>query len=277
MTCSDPLNDPFTGSGARWMDGRTALVTGAGQQGELPGVGYAVARVLAGHGARVAVLDRDPEAAERTVKLIDRDGGAAMAVLADVTDDRQVADAVSAVRERLGGLDAVVNNVAAGDPAGVFDVTPDRFAALMTVNLTSAWQVMRHTVPLLPRGAAIVNISSVTVASRGPGMVYSVAKAGLENLTDGAAATLGPRGIRVNCVRVGMIWGSFAAANMPEERRGPRREATGLRTEGTAWDVAQAALFLLSDRARWISGHTLTVDGGPSGAPPVAAPSTPLS
>ncbi|GIH23984.1 beta-ketoacyl-ACP reductase [Acrocarpospora phusangensis] len=269
----DPLSDPFADAGPRWMAGRAALVTGAGQNGALPGVGYAVSRVLAAHGARVAVLDRDADAAERTVASIVAAGGEASAVVADVTSDRQCADAVAAAVDRLGGLDALVNNVASGDPAGLFDVTPERFAELMNVNLTSAWQVTRHAVPVLPRGGAIVNISSVTVGTRGPGMVYSVAKAGLENLTDGAAATLGPRGIRVNCVRVGMIWGAFAAANMPEERREPRRLSTGLRTEGTAWDVAHACLFLLSDRARWISGHTLTVDGGPPGTPPpVASP-----
>ncbi|MFC6087052.1 SDR family NAD(P)-dependent oxidoreductase [Sphaerisporangium aureirubrum] len=269
----DPLTDPFAAAGARWMAGRAALVTGGGQNGALPGVGHAVARVLAAHGARVAVLDRDPGAAARTVERIAADGGEACAVVADVTSDRACADAVAEAAGRLGGLDALVNNVASGDPAGLFEATPERFAELLTVNLTSAWQVMRHAVPVLPRGASIVNISSVTVRARGPGMVYSVAKAGLENLTDGAAATLGPRGIRVNCVRVGMIWGAFAAANMPEEARGPRRDSTALGTEGTAWDVAQAVLFLLSDRARWISGHTLTVDGGPSLLPPpVAAP-----
>jgi NAD(P)-dependent dehydrogenase (short-subunit alcohol dehydrogenase family) len=258
----NPLIDPFD-AGPQWMVGRTALVTGGGQSGELPGVGYAISRVLAAHGARVAVLDRDAQAAERTVKAIAGDGGQAVAVVADVTSDRACAAAVTEVVERLGGLDALVNNVASGDPAGLFEVTPGRFAELMTINLTSAWQVTRHAVPVLPRGGSIVNISSVAVQARGPGMVYSVAKAGLENMTDGAATTLGPQGIRVNCVRVGMIWGAFAAANMPEERREPRRQSTALKTEGTAWDIAHATLFLLSERARWISGHTLTVEGGP--------------
>jgi NAD(P)-dependent dehydrogenase (short-subunit alcohol dehydrogenase family) len=269
----DPLIDPFADAGPQWMAGRTALVTGAGQNGELPGVGYAISRVLAAQGARVAVLDRDASAAEHTVKSIVAAGGEAIAVVADVTSDRACADAVAEVVERLGGLDALVNNVASGDPAGLFEVTPERFAELMAINLGSAWQVTRHAVPVLPRGGAIVNISSVAVVARGPGMVYSVAKAGLENMTDGAATTLGPQGIRVNCVRVGMIWGAFAAANMPEERREPRRESTALKTEGTAWDIAHATLFLLSDRARWISGHTLTVEGGPPRqVAPIAGP-----
>ncbi|MGX1668088.1 SDR family NAD(P)-dependent oxidoreductase [Streptomyces sp. NPDC055400] len=93
-------------------------------------------------------------------------------------------------------------------------------------------------------------------------MVYTVAKAGLENLTKGAATTLGPRGIRVNAVQVGGIWSSFAAANMAEGMREPRRRAITLGTEGTPWDIAYAALYLASDKARWVSGHVLTVEGG---------------
>jgi NAD(P)-dependent dehydrogenase (short-subunit alcohol dehydrogenase family) len=260
---SDPLVDPFADSGPGWMAGRTALVTGGGQNGELPGVGYATAVVLAGHGARVAVVDRDLAAAQRTVERIEKAGGQAHAVVADVTVDRACARAVAATVERFGALDALMNNVAVGDRAGLFEVTPDRWDELMSINLKSAWQVMRHAVPVLPRGSAIVNVSSVGVRMRGPGMVYCVAKAGLENLTEGAATTLGPQGIRVNTVQVGAIWGAFAARNMSEEMREGRRRTTALGVEGTSWDIAHAALFLLSDRARWISGHTLTVEGGP--------------
>jgi NAD(P)-dependent dehydrogenase (short-subunit alcohol dehydrogenase family) len=274
-TVSDiPLTDPFADAGPEWMRGRTALVTGAGQNGTLPGVGYAISRVLAGHGARVAVLDRDEDAAARTVKMISEAGGEAIAVIADVTSDRACADAVAETVERLGGLDTLVNSIAAGDRAGLFDVTPERFTELMDINLKSAWQVTRHAVPVMPRGGAIVNISSVGVRRRGPGMVYCVAKAGLENLTEGAATSLGPQGIRVNCVQVGAIWGAFAARGMPEEMREPRREDTALKTEGTPWDIAHAALFLLSDRARWISGHILTVEGGPPHRFPVGPPIT---
>jgi NAD(P)-dependent dehydrogenase (short-subunit alcohol dehydrogenase family) len=277
---TDPLLDPFGSPNDPWMTGRSALVTGGGQQsGTEPGVGYAISRVFAAHGARVAVLDRDADAAQRTVDRITADGGTAVAVVADVLDDAACKRAVDEAVAALGSLDTLVNNVAVGDRAGIFEVTPERFHQLMDLNLTTAWQVTRHAAEVLPPGSAIVNISSVGVRARGPGMVYNLAKAGLENLTVGAANTLGERGVRVNCVQVGAIWGAFAAANMSQEMREIRKGWSALGTEGSPWDIAQATLFLASDRARWVSGQILSVDGGPNtgrmpkpaAAPPVAA------
>ena len=271
---SESLTDPFGGPADPWMAGRTALVTGGGQQSENePGVGYAICRVFAAHGARVAVLDRDLAAAQRTVDAIEADGGTAVAVVADLLDDEACRRAVEETVAAFGGFDSLVNNVAVGDRAGVFEVTPDRFHELMDLNLTTAWQMTRHAVEVLRAGSAIVNISSVGVRARGPGMVYNLAKAALENLTVGAANTLGDRGIRVNCVQVGAIWGAFAAANMSAEMRAVRKGWSALGTEGSPWDIAQATLFLSSERARWVSGQILSVDGGPSSPkpPPVLA------
>lgn len=270
---SESLTDPFGGAADPWMAGRTALVTGGGQQSENePGVGYAICRVFAAHGARVAVLDRDLAAAQRTVDAIEADGGTAVAVVADLLDDEACRRAVEETVAAFGGFDTLVNNVAVGDRAGVFEVTPERFHQLMDLNLTTAWQMTRHAVEVLPAGSAIVNISSVGVRARGPGMVYNLAKAALENLTVGAANTLGDRGIRVNCVQVGAIWGAFAAANMSAQMRAVRKGWSALGTEGSPWDIAQATLFLSSERARWVSGQILSVDGGPSSPkPPVLA------
>ncbi|RBY82419.1 NAD(P)-dependent oxidoreductase [Geodermatophilus sp. TF02-6] len=274
-----PLDDPFGAAGDAWMTGRTALVTGGGQTSDVhPGVGYAISRVLAAHGAQVAVLDRDEAAARRTVQRIEADGGTAVVVVADLLDDDACRGAVEQTVAALGGLDTLVNNVAVGDRAGIFEVSPERFSQLMDLNLTTAWQMTRHAVEVLRHGGAIVNISSVGVRARGPGMVYNLAKAALENLTVGAANTLGDRGVRVNCVQVGAIWGAFAAANTSEQMRAVRKGWSALGTEGTPWDIAQAVLFLASDRARWISGQILSVDGGPSTPKPppgAAAPAAP--
>ncbi|HZB32631.1 MAG TPA: SDR family oxidoreductase [Streptosporangiaceae bacterium] len=270
----DPLTDPLAEAGPQWMAGRTALVAGGGQNTDLPGVGYAICVLLAEQGARVAVLDRDKDAAARTVDRITAIGGEAIPVIADVTSDRACADAVAETVAALGGLDTLVHTVAMGDLAGIFEMTPERFDELMNANFTSAWQITRHAVPVLPRGGSIVTISSVWARYPVPGLVYNVAKAALENFTEGAATTLGPQGIRVNGVRVGGIWGAFAARRGSEQLREHLRQTTSLKTEGTSWDPAYAALFLLSDRARWISGHILTVEGGPPHRFPAGPPIT---
>ncbi|WP_255945532.1 SDR family NAD(P)-dependent oxidoreductase [Streptomyces odontomachi] len=265
----DPIAAADPTADGQWLRGRGALVTGAGLSGAEGGVGHAIARVFARHGAVVAVLDRDPKAADRTVEAIVTDGGSAFRVDADATGDEDCRRAVAQCAERFGGrLDLLVNNVASGERSGILEVGTDDWDRLMDVNLKSAWLMTRHAERVMADGSAIVNISSVGARTPGPGMVYSVAKAGLENLTKGAASTLGPRGIRVNCVQIGAIWSSMAARNIPAEARESRRRAIVLGTEGTPWDPAYAALFLASDKARWISGHILSVEGGGMGRPP---------
>jgi len=246
---------------AEWMSGRRALVTGGGGRDGGPGtVGWAIARMFARHGASVAVLDRDPVAAERTVSQIERAGGRAVTVLADVSVDEECARAVSEARDALGGLDTLVNNVAAWSPAELFDVEPAQFDELLTLNLKSAWQMTRHAAGVMATGGAIVNIASV--AARRAGTVYGLGKAALESLTGGAAYLLGERGIRINAVELGALWTTGVAENLPAEAREPRRKMSALQTEGDCWDAAAAVLFLASDQARWISGQVLSVDGG---------------
>jgi NAD(P)-dependent dehydrogenase (short-subunit alcohol dehydrogenase family) len=246
---------------AEWMRGRKALVTGGGGRDGGPGtVGWAIARLFARHGASVAVLDRDPQAAERTVSQIERAGGRAVIVLADVSDDEECARAIHEARDALGGLDTLVNNVAAWSPAELFDVEPAQFDQLLTANLKTAWQMTRHTASVMPPGGAIVNIASV--AARRAGTVYGLGKAALESMTGGAAYLLGERGIRINAVELGALWTAGVAENLPPEAREPRRKMAALQTEGDCWDAAAAVLFLASDQARWISGQVLAVDGG---------------
>lgn len=252
---------------AEWMSGRAALVTGGGgRQGGVGTVGWAVSRLLARHGARVAVLDRDPSAAERTVDQIRRAGGVAVPVIADVTRDEECARAVGEAVDGLGSLDTLVNNVAAWSAAELFDVDPDRFSQLVDVNLKTAWLMSRHAIPVMPQGGAIVNVASV--AARRAGTVYGLGKAALEAMTGGAAYLLGERGIRANAVELGALWTAGVAENLPPEAREPRRRMVALQTEGDCWDAAWAVLFLASDQARWISGQVLTVDGGGQGRTP---------
>jgi NAD(P)-dependent dehydrogenase (short-subunit alcohol dehydrogenase family) len=259
----DTLEDPLALVTPLLMRGRRALVCGGGLSGVTDGsVGFSSSWLLAQHGARVAVFDRDEEAAARTVSRITAAGGEAFAVLGDATDDEDCRRAVDRARERFGGLDTLVNSVGGADRDGIFDATPERWDQIIRTNLTSAWLITRNAEPHLGAGSSIVHVSSAGAKSPGPGMPYSVAKAGLENLVLGAAATLGPRGIRVNAVQVGMIWSSFAARGMSQELRERRRAAVSLQQEGNVWDVAAAVLFLSSGQARWISGQVLAVNGG---------------
>ena len=242
------------------MRARTALVTGGGgRDGGAGTIGWAVSRLLARHGARVAVLDRDPEAAARTVDQIVRSGGFAVPVIADVARDEDCARAVREAREVLGSLDTLVNNVAAWSAAELFDVEPDRFAELLDVNLRTAWLMTRNALPVMGEGGSIVNITSVArgAPARSTGWPRRV-----RAMTGGAAYLLGERGIRANAVELGALWTAAVADNLPAEAREPRRRMVALQTEGDCWDAAWAVLFLASDQARWISGHVLTVDGG---------------
>lgn len=244
-----------------WMAGRTALVTGGGGREAGEGtVGWAVCRTLADHGARVAVVDRDPVAAERTVAQIADAGGRAVGITADVGADDDCRRAVEETIAEFGTLDTLVNNVAAWSPAELFDVEPGAFDALLEVNLKTAWQMSRHAAAAMSRGASIVNVTSQ--AARRAGTVYGLAKAGLEAMTGGGAYVLGERGIRVNAVQLGPLWTAAVAENLPGEAREPRRRMVALQSEGTCWDAAAAVLFLASDQARWISGQVLAVDGG---------------
>jgi NAD(P)-dependent dehydrogenase (short-subunit alcohol dehydrogenase family) len=253
---------------AEWMRGRTALVTGGGgREGDGPGtIGWAVCRLLARHGAAVAVLDRDPAASGRTVAQIEGHGGTAVAVTADVTSDADCARAVAEAADALGSLDTLVNNVAAWSACELFDFEPEAFDAMMGLNLKAAWSMTRHAAPTMRRGGSVVNISSV--AAKRAGTLYGLGKAATEAMTEGAAFLLAERSIRINAVQLGALWSGAVADNLPEDAREPRRRMVALQTEGTCWDAANAVLFLASERARWISGQILSVDGGGMGRAP---------
>ncbi|GGH34921.1 SDR family NAD(P)-dependent oxidoreductase [Microbacterium album] len=258
QTTADALASAETPS----MAGRVALVAGGGLSGPLGGVGFSIAWLCARAGARIAVLDRDRAAGERAVDAIREAGGEAEWFSVDVTDSASVAGAVAAVIERFGRLDLVADSIGGGGAVPAFEVDDEEFERVMDLNFLSAWRVIKYAQRHLGEGGSIVTISSSATEGRGPTMPYTIAKTALEKLTVGAASTLAPRGIRVNGVRVGMIWGAFAARGMTEEQRELRRQNVALQSEGNVWDIASAAFFLLSERARWVSGQVLAVDGG---------------
>ncbi|WP_221584113.1 SDR family NAD(P)-dependent oxidoreductase [Microbacterium sp. G2-8] len=270
-------SDAIAADEAPRMDGEVALVAGGGLSGPLGGVGFSIAWLCARSGASIAILDVDQEAGERAVDAIRSAGGDAAWFDVDVTDDGSVAAAVDGAVQRFGRLDHVADSIGGGGAVPIFDIDDAELERVMNLNFTSAWRVMKHSQKHLSHGGSIVTISSGATEGRGPAMPYTIAKTALEKLTVGASQTLAPRGIRVNGVRVGMIWGAFAARGMDEDMREIRRRNVALQTEGNVWDIASAAFFLLSDRARWVSGQVLAVDGGgfalkPTGAAGSAKP-----
>jgi len=249
--------------------GRTALIVGGGLSGVHGSIGFATSWTLAREGARVIIADRDPEAAERARALISDNGGEASVVVGDVVDASGCARLVAEAAEVYEGFDAVVTTVGRGDLEGILDVDRAGWDSMLDVNLTSAWQLIRYASEAMTCGGSIVTTSSGAAGSRGPATPYNVAKAALEQLTIGAAATLAPRSIRVNAVRVGTIWSTFASRAFDEEVRRSRVLQVPLQTEGTVWDIAAAIAFLTGGRARWITGQVLAVDGGgPTLLPP---------
>lgn len=257
-----PPDDHLATEGAPWLLGKVALVAGGGLSGPEGGIGFAIAWLAAKQGASVAILDRDEAAAERTVTLLRAQGADAEAFLVNMTDDADVAAAVDRAAARFGRIDVVADSIGGGGLEGVLDASLEDWGRAIDLNLTQVWYLLRHAQRHLTPGGAIVTISSGAVEGRGPSLSYTVAKAAMEKLTTGIAATFAPRGIRANVVRVGLIWGAFAARGMTEEQRETRRRAVALQTEGNVWDIASAAVFLLTDQARWISGQVLAVDGG---------------
>ena len=257
-----PVQDPLATQTEPWLTDKVAIVAGGGLSGPEGGVGFAMAWLYARNGAKVAILDNDPRAAERTVKALRETGAVAEPYIVDLTNDAAVATVVDAVYERFGRIDVVADSIGGAGIEGIFETTVEAWDFAMELNLKSAWYLLRHAQKHMTEGGAAVLISSGAAEGRGPGLPYSIAKAALEKLAQGAAGTLAPRRIRVNAVRVGMIWGAFAAKGMTEEQREIRRQNVAMQVEGNNWDIASAALFLTTDASRWVTGQVLAVDGG---------------
>ncbi|PFG74279.1 SDR family NAD(P)-dependent oxidoreductase [Tepidiforma thermophila] len=248
------------------LNGRVAIVTGAGSQTEGIGNGRATAVLFAREGARVLLVDRRLEAAELTARLIAEEHGEAEPFAADVTSEAACRAMVERALGRWGRLDILVNNVGIGIAKRITEVTLEEWELQMRVNVTSMALASKHAIPAMlatAGGGAIVNISSIA-SQRGRGLApYAASKGAVEALTRAMAADHGRDGIRVNAIAPGPAYTPMVSARgMPESVREARRKSTALGIEGTAWDIAWAAVYLASDEARWVTGVVLPVDGG---------------
>lgn len=243
---------------------RVALVTGGARD-----IGRAIANKLASCGARVVVnYFSSADAAQETVAAIQQAGGRAVAVQADVTQSSEIEQLVRETRMAFGdAIHILVNN--AGGLVGrrtIQEMDEAFWHEVLTLNLTSAFLVSKAVLPHMPEGGSIINLGSLAARNGGgPGsLAYATSKGGILTFTRGLAKELGPeRKIRVNCISAGLIDTTFHDRFTPE---GVRRSAVEgpilLRREGTAEDIGNAAAFLASAEADFITGESLEINGG---------------
>jgi NAD(P)-dependent dehydrogenase (short-subunit alcohol dehydrogenase family) len=244
-------------------NGRVALVTGAGS-----GIGRATAEGFAALGAKVAVLDRDVRAGYETQEAISRAGGEAVFLHTDVTDEDSVAAAISATMKRFGRLDAAHNNAGISPDTGTTaNCTRAIWDQIFAVNVTGIWLCMKHEIEAMRRngGGAIMNTGSVSSLRAAPELpAYVASKHAVIGLTKVAALEYAKENIRVNCVCPGMIETPMLRKKA-EDGYFVINEAlqyVPMRRLGQPEEIASAVIWACSDAASYLTGATISVDGG---------------
>ena len=258
------------------LDGKVAIIVGAGQSpGEGVGNGRATAIRFAREGAKILAVDRDIASAKKTAALATKEGGDCVAFEADVTDEGTLAEAVRFARQRWGRIDILHNNVGvsiSGGDAPLLELTEETFDRIHAINLRGTMMACKHVIPVMreQRSGAIINISSIAAWSDYPLVVYKATKAAMIAFTQQLALQNAPYGIRANVILPGLM-NTPMAVDTRAHATGAKRETIAAERDkrvplrgkmGTAWDVANAALFLASDEANFITGVALPVDGG---------------
>jgi NAD(P)-dependent dehydrogenase (short-subunit alcohol dehydrogenase family) len=248
------------------LAGKVAIVTGAAS-----GIGRATALLMAREGASVVVADLNGDGAAAVVKEIEAAGGRAVGHSVDVAEEASVVAMIEAATKHFGGLDILHNNAAASDPAlmsrdgDIADLDLAVFDRTLAVNLRGPMLGCKHAIPrMLARGGgAIVNTSSAAALVGDPvRTAYGASKAGLDSLTRYVATQYGKRGIRCNSIAPGVIATPALAANVPPEMIAIYERSHLTPRLGRPEDIAAAVVFLVSDDAAFITGQTISVDGG---------------
>jgi NAD(P)-dependent dehydrogenase (short-subunit alcohol dehydrogenase family) len=243
------------------MNGTVALVTGAGS-----GIGAAAAEAFAAAGARVALIGRRREPLEHTARAIADSGGQAQAFTADVSVAADVERVVNDVAERFGRLDFAFNNAGVqGAFVPVAEMDESVFDEVIAINMKGVWLCLKYELQTMLRAGtkgSIVNTSSFLSRAAVPGSsAYSASKAGLDAMVRAVALEAGPHGIRVNNINPGVIDTPMFAKTGAEIREPMQRHAA-LGRLGAPNDIAHAAVWLCSDQAGFITGQSISVDGG---------------
>lgn len=245
------------------LEGKIGIVTGAGQ-----GIGRAIAQCFAREGAKVLIADFNAESGEETVASIVALGGEAQFVYGDVSDEASVKDMVAAALNAWGRLDIACNSAALSRGSGpIHEFTREVFDQTLEMCLTNTWLCMKYEIPamLATGGGAIVNISSnASLKGQAFNTAYAAAKSGVNILTKSSAAEYGGQGIRINAVSPGVIRTPGLEKYFTEQPKVAEqlKKVAVMNRIGEPEEIAEAVTFLCSDRASFITGQILSVDGG---------------
>ena len=243
------------------LEGKTAVISGAAS---LRGIGLATARLFAGYGARIAILDLNKEASEAAAAGL---GPQHRGYACDVTDLSACQDAAGHVLREFGGIDVLINNAGISQPLKLMEIGTGHWDAVLDVNLRGVLHLSQAIIPHMRerRAGSIACMSSVS-AQRGGGIFggphYSAAKAGVLGLAKAMARELGPDGIRVNCVTPGLIQTDITGGKLTAEMKTEILKGIPLNRLGDPIDVARIFVFLASDLSSYVTGATIDVNGG---------------
>ena len=255
---------------------KIAIIVGAGQgPGEGMGNGRATALRFAREGAKILAVDRSLESAEETAAMVAKEGGECVAFAADVTQERTLAAAIADAHKRWGRIDVLHNNVGvsiAGGDAPLLELTEEAFDRVCAINLRGTIMACKHVLPVMrqQKSGVIINISSIAAWEEYPLVTYKATKAAMIAFTQQLAIQNAEFGVRANVILPGLMDTPMAVDTRVRVRGVSRAQVAAERDAkvplrhrmGTAWDVANAALFLASDEASFITGVALPVDGG---------------
>jgi NAD(P)-dependent dehydrogenase (short-subunit alcohol dehydrogenase family) len=249
------------------LKGKVAVDTGAAPRGEGVGNGMATAILFAREGAKVVLVNRSAERAEKLAQQIKGEGGEASVFAGDVAKPEACEAMAAYTIKTYGRLDILHNNVGIGAPGTPETVKLEDWHKVIEANLTTTMLCTKACLPRMKQGGggSVIMVSSIAGAlglMGSPGAVaYSTAKAGLHGFTMSVAADYATENIRANCIVVGSVHTPMVA-HMGAEARARRKNMVPMQTEGTAWDIAYGAVYLASDESRWVTGITLPIDGG---------------